>query len=406
MSILRIMKDLSESELDAIGRLAGVKRLHDVFVAGLAKIKPVLPAEYEELVKKAREAMKPEAFGYIWGSAGAGDTEHANRAAFRRWQITPRVLHDVSRRDLSVEVLGRKYPVPVFLAPIGAQCAYHKHGELATARAAKNAGVPMVLSTYSSTPLEKVAEELGDTPRWFQLYWPAKSEICLSFLKRAEASGFSALVLTLDTFHDGWRQVDVQNAYNPFARGIGLANYLSDPAFRTMLNLPAKVSDAVAVVKALPLMTNPTLTWDDLKFLREHTKLPIVLKGILHADDARRALDEGVGGVIVSNHGGRQVDGAMAALDALVNIVEAVGNQIDVMFDSGIRHGADVCKALALGARCVFLGRPYAYALGVAGEKGVEEVLRNLLADVDLTLGLSGGTKLEDLKPLISRVNS
>ncbi len=384
---------------------AGVKREDEIFVKGLAGIKPAVPVAFDDLEQKAREKMRPEAFGYVWGNAGAGATAKANRAAFDRWQITPRFLRDVSHRDLRVEVLGQSFSSPLFIGPVGVQGIIHPDGELATARAAKKLGMPMVLSTFSSTPLEKVAEELGDSPRWFQLYWPGNRDICASFLQRAEASGFSALVVTLDSFHIGWREVDLQNGYNPFAHGDGLANYFSDPVFRGMLNLPDKLFQAGAIKKAVPLLTNPALTWDDLKFLREHTKLPIVLKGILHPDDARRAVDAGAAGVVVSNHGGRQVDGSVAALDALVRVVEAVGTKLDVMFDSGIRHGADVCKALALGARSVFVGRPYCYGLGIAGEAGVTEVMHNLLAEVDLTLGLSGGTSVADLKELVEPVS-
>lgn len=380
----------------------GPKRLTEVFTWGLIGQEPKLPVSWEELEKKAREVMDPNAFGYIWGSAGAGHTTRANREAFDRWQLVPRFLRDMSRRDLSVEVLGQRFPVPVFLAPVGVQSIYHSDAELATARAAKKVGMPMVLSTFSSTPMEEVAEELGDTPRWFQLYWPKNHDLCASFLRRAEASGYSAIVLTLDTFHIGWRETDLQNAYNPFARGEGMANHLGDPVFRATLGLPEKLFSPAAVKKAIPMLTNPAITWADLAFLRKHTKLPIVLKGILHADDARRAVDEGVAGIIVSNHGGRQVDGSISALDALVQVVATVGSNIDVMFDSGIRRGADVCKAIALGARCVFLGRPYAYALGIGGEDGVEEILRNLLADVDLTLALCGGNKLSDLKDLVA----
>lgn len=380
----------------------GVKREKEIFAKGLAKVKPLVPVAFPELEQKAREKMKPEAFGYVSGNAGAGDTAKANRSAFERWQIIPRFLRDVSQRDLSVEVLGQRFPVPLFIGPVGVQGIIHPDGELATARAAKKLGMPMVLSTFSSTPMEKVAEELGDTPRWFQLYWPGDRDLCASFVKRAEAARYSALVVTLDTFHIGWRPVDLQNAYNPFVHGDGLANYTSDPVFRAMLNLPEKLFEAGAVKKAIPLLTNPALTWGDLAFLRECTKLPIVLKGILHPDDARHALDAGAAGVVVSNHGGRQLDGGIASLDALVNVVAAVGDKLDVMFDSGVRYGADVCKALALGAHCVWVGRPYCYGLGIAGEDGVTEVLQNLLAETDLTLGLAGGSSLADLKGLVS----
>jgi lactate 2-monooxygenase len=379
----------------------GVNRQDEFYIEGLAKIKPLVPVSFEELEAKAREKMRPEAFGYVSGNAGAGDATKANRKALERWHIVPRFLRDVSQRDLTTEVLGQKFSCPLMIAPVGIQGIIHKDGELATARAAKKLGVPMILSTFSSTPLEKVAEELGDTPKWFQLYWPNDPEICASLLKRAEAAGFGAIVVTLDSFHIGWREVDLQNAYNPFAHGDGLANYLSDPVFRSRLNLPEKLLDIAAIKKVIPLLTNPALTWEDLKFIREHTKLPFLLKGILRPDDARRALDAGASGVIVSNHGGRQVDAAVGALDALVAVEKAVGGKAAVLFDSGIRRGADICKALALGAQAVLVGRPYCYGLGIAGEKGVVDVLSNLLGDLDITLGLAGGAKLSDLRELV-----
>jgi isopentenyl diphosphate isomerase/L-lactate dehydrogenase-like FMN-dependent dehydrogenase len=362
----------------------------EIYGAGLVGQKPAQPLAPEDLEQKAREVLKPEAFTYVAGGAGAEDTIRANREAFRRWRIVPRFLRDVSRRDASVDVLGQHFPAPLLLAPIGVQGMLHTDAELAVARAARSLGVPLVLSTVSSTPLEAVAEAMGDVPHWFQLYWPKDPDLAASLVTRAERAGYGALVVTLDTYLFGWRERDLQQAWLPFLHAQGLANYLSDPAFRAALPVAPETNTVPAVLHFLRVVSNSALTWDDLVFLRRHTRLPILLKGVLHPDDARRAVDHGVEGVIVSNHGGRQLDGAVAALDALPRVAEAVAGRVAVLFDSGVRRGADVFKAVALGARCVLLGRPYCYGLAVNGEQGVRDVLQNLLADVELTLGLAG----------------
>jgi isopentenyl diphosphate isomerase/L-lactate dehydrogenase-like FMN-dependent dehydrogenase len=368
----------------------GVQRQMEIYLGGLAGKRPGQPLAPEDLEQQARAKLPPEAYVYVAGGAGAEDTVRANRDAFRRWRIVPRFLRDVSRRDIGVELLGRRLPAPVLLAPIGVQGMLHPDAELAVARAARSLGVPQVLSSVSSTPLEKVAEVLGDSPHWFQLYWPKDPDLAASLVTRAERAGYSALVVTLDTFLLGWRERDLQLAWLPFAHGQGIANYLTDPVFLRSLVKPPAADPAAAARGFLEVVANPALTWGDLPFLRRHTRLPILLKGILHPEDARVALEFGVEGVIVSNHGGRQVDGAVAALDALPGVVEAVGRRMTVLFDSGIRRGADVFKALALGADAVLLGRPYCWGLAVGGEQGVREVVRNLLADFELTMGLAG----------------
>jgi isopentenyl diphosphate isomerase/L-lactate dehydrogenase-like FMN-dependent dehydrogenase len=368
----------------------GVDRQMEIYQAGLKGEKPGLPLAAEELEQKAREVLPPEAFTYVAGGAGVEDTIRANRDAFQRWRIVPRFLRNVAQRDLSVELFGQRLPAPVLLAPIGVQSMLHAEAELAVARAARSLGIPVVLSTVSSTPLEAVAGAMGEVPHWFQLYWPKDSELAASLLSRAERAGYSAIVVTLDTYLLGWRERDLQLGWLPFLHGQGLANFLSDPVFRSALPVPPEQDPLPAIRRFFQVVTNPALTWTDLAFLRRCTRLPILLKGILHPDDARLALDHGMDGVIVSNHGGRQVDGAIAALDALPAIVEAIAGRIEVLFDSGIRRGADVFKALALGARAVLLGRPYCYGLAIAGEHGVREVVRNLLADFELTLGLAG----------------
>ncbi|MBA9004399.1 lactate 2-monooxygenase [Thermomonospora cellulosilytica] len=373
---------------------------NEIYLNGLGDVRPALPTDLSRLEDVARARLSAEAFGYVAGSAGSEATAAANRAAFDRWRIVPRMLRDVSRRDMSVEVLGTRMPAPVLVGPVGVLSILHPGGEPAVARAASALGVPMVLSSASSFSMEEVAEASGDGPRWYQLYWPKDREMAASFLDRAEAAGYTALVVTLDTFTMGWRPRDLDSAYLPFLRGIGVANYFGDPVFQKAVGGP--VTDANRDMALLHWVANfgdPSLTWEDLAFVREHWDGPIVLKGIQHPDDARRAVDAGMQGVVVSNHGGRQVDGAVASLDALPGIVEAVGEQTTVLFDSGIRTGADVVKALALGAKAVLVARPYAYGLGLAGEAGVRHVLRCLLAETELTIMLAGYTGPGELTP-------
>jgi isopentenyl diphosphate isomerase/L-lactate dehydrogenase-like FMN-dependent dehydrogenase len=368
----------------------GLQRQMEIYQAGMSGKKPEIPLTAEELELKARGVLPPEAFTYVAGGAGNEDTVRANRDAYRRWRIVPRFLRDVSRRDLSVVVLGRRIPAPVMMAPIGVQSMLHADAELAVARAAKSLGIPLILSTVSAKPMEAVAAVMGDVSHWFQLYWPGDPDVAASLVTRADKAGFAAIVVTLDTYLLGWRERDLQLGWLPFLYGQGLANFLSDPVFRASLPVPPEKDPVPAVRRFLEVFSNAALTWKDLAFLRQHTRLPIILKGVLHPDDARLAVEHGVQGIIVSNHGGRQVDGAIASLDALPDIVDAIAGRIDVLFDGGIRRGSDVFKAIALGARCVLLGRPYCYGLALAGEDGVREVVRNLLADTDLTLGLAG----------------
>ncbi|TDB96673.1 lactate 2-monooxygenase [Actinomadura sp. 7K534] len=371
---------------------------NSIYLQGLGDVRPALPTDLTRLEGLAERSLSVQAFGYVAGSAGTGATARANREAFDRWRIVPRMLRDVAERDLSVEVLGTAMPSPVLLAPIGVQSILHPDGELAVARAAAAEGVPMVLSTASSYSIEDVAEANGEGPRWYQLYWPKDRELAVSFLERAKAAGYTALVVTLDTFTLAWRPRDLDQAYLPFLRGIGVANYFSDPVFQKAIGGP--VTDAnrdMALLHWVANFGNPSLTWDDLIFLRDHWDGPIALKGIQHPDDARQAVDAGMDGVIVSNHGGRQVDGAVASLDALATIVDAVRDQATVLFDSGIRTGADVAKALALGAKAVMVARPYAYGLALGGQAGVQHVLRCLQAELELTMVLAGITRPSEL---------
>ncbi|WP_440770294.1 lactate 2-monooxygenase [Natronorubrum sp. DTA28] len=383
----------------------GPKRQQDVYRKGMLEGQPPeFPVAYEELVERAREKLSDEAFAYVAGGAGSESTVRANDRAFDDWQIVPRMMRDVSSRDLSIELFGREYPAPVMLAPIGVQGILHGEAELAVARAASEFGIPMILSSVSSYTFEEVAEELGEDPGWFQLYWSSDRDVAASFLERAEDAGYEAVVVTLDTPKMGWRERDIELGYLPFLQGQGLKNYFEDPAFCDRLEGDDPWADPEASIESWSeCFGDASLTWDDLEWLDEQTDLPVLVKGILHPDDAREAVERGVDGLIVSNHGGRQVDGALPALEALPDVVDAVDDATDededvpVLFDSGIRRGSDVFRAVALGADAVLLGRPYALGLGIGGEDGVRAVLENLLADVDLTVGLSGCASIDEV---------
>ncbi|TKG63194.1 lactate 2-monooxygenase [Prauserella endophytica] len=376
---------------------------NEIYLQGYGGTAPAFTTDATMLEDSAAKVMAPEPFWYVAGAAGSGATNRANREAFDRWKIVPRMLTGATERDLSTTVLGTPMPAPVLLAPVGVQSIVHPDAERATARAASGLGLPVILSTASSTSIEDVAAASGEGPRWFQLYWPDDPEVCGSILRRAKESGYTALVVTLDTWTLAWRPCDLDSGYLPFLKGEGMAVALTDPVFRSRLDRAPEDDLPSAVLRWIGMITGIDRAWDALPFLREHWDGPIVLKGIQHVDDARRAVDAGMDGVVVSNHGGRQVDGAVASLDALPEIVAAVGDRIEVLFDSGIRTGADVLKALALGARAVLLGRPYVYGLAHGGEDGVRHVLRSLLADFDLTMGLSGHRRVAELSGSVLR---
>ncbi len=410
----------------------GRKRQRAIYVAGVGGHRPTVPVDQAELEKTAQAAMSPETWAYVAGGAGRESTMNANRAAFERWRIVPRVLRDVEKRDLSVELFGWRLPSPLLLCPIGVLGLVHRAADLAVAKAAASLGVPYIFSNQASVPMETCAAAMGDAPRWFQLYWSKSNELVASFVRRAEACGCSAIVLTLDTTMLGWRPRDLDLGSLPFMTGQGIAQYTSDPVFRAQLtesavetthatkpplnlqtiatalaqkaNFPggllknlASADPRAAVQRFMTTYSRPSLQWDDLKFLRQHTKLPILLKGVLHPADAKKAVELGLDGLVVSNHGGRQIDGEIASLDALLAVVDAVNGRIPVLFDSGVRGGADVFKALALGATAVCLGRPYVYGLALAGQRGVEEIIGNVLAEFDLTLGLAGCARVADV---------
>ncbi len=374
---------------------------YEIYLDGLAGTVPGLPTDLTRLEELAERRFEPGPFAYVAGGAGDAKTVRANREALDRWRIVPRMLRDVQRRDLSVDLFGTRLPAPVALAPVGVLSIVHPGAEPAAARAAAAQGLPFVLSSASSTPMEQVAEAMDSVgeaagegaQRWFQLYWPKDRDVTVSLLTRAAKAGCRVLLVTLDTWLLAWRPRDLDQAYLPFLHGIGTANYFTDPAFQAGLAKPVHEDLNAAVLHFAQMFADPTKTWDDLAFLREHWDGPIVLKGVLHPDDARRAANAGMDGVVVSNHGGRQVNGAIGAADALPGVARAVGDRLTVLFDSGVRTGDDVFKALALGAKAVLLGRPYAYGLGLNGQAGVEHVLRCLLAEFDLTLALSGYTE-------------
>jgi len=409
----------------------GRQRQFEIYVGGARGVRPRVPVSVERLERRAREAMTPEAYAYIAGGAGTEETIRENRAAFERWRIVPRMLRDVSARDTTVELFGTRLPSPFVLCPIGVLEMAHRDADVAVARAAAAEGVPMIFSNQASRPMEECARAMGDAPRWFQLYWSTSNELVASLASRAEACGCSAIVLTLDTTMLGWRIRDLDLAYLPFLRGKGIAQYTSDPVFlesvretlreappprgRVTLaalatlwelageypgsrlgNLRSGVAQA-AVRRFVETYSRPSLSWDDLGFLRERTRLPILLKGILHPADAVAAIEHGMDGLFVSNHGGRQVDGAAGTMDVLPAIVDAVAGRVPVLLDSGVRSGADALRALALGAKAVGLGRPYVWGLAAGGEAGVREVIRNFRADFDLTMGLAGCESIADL---------
>jgi len=410
-----------------------INRQQDIYSKGLSGEKPLVPVDFHELERKGCDAMSAEAYAYIAGGAGLESTMRANRESFERQRIVPRMLNDVSERDTTVNLFGRTLPSPFLLSPIGVLEMAHEGADQAVGRAAAAEGIPMIFSNQASQPMEQVADAMGDGARWFQLYWSKSDDLVRSLVSRAERCGCEAIVVTLDTTMLGWRTRDLDLAYLPFLRGKGIAQYTSDPVFLESLKNPSqqgstarpklsletlkslkqigqswpggaldgiKSGKAMAAVQEfISVYSKPSLTWDDLQMLRDHTRLPIVLKGIQHPDDARKAVDHGMDGIIVSNHGGRQVDGAIGSLEALPQVAEAVAGRIPVIMDSGIRTGADVFKALALGATAVGLGRPWVYGLAIAGEAGVREVIANLKTDFELTMGLSGCKSISEITP-------
>ena len=405
------------------------ERQRRIYLDGAKGQRPTVPIDHDKLEEAARRKVSTEAYAYIAGGAGRESTIGENRRALDRYKILPRMLRDVSDCDTSLNLFGNTLNSPIFTCPIGVLDLFHPEADLAVAKAASATGVPMAFSNQASVSMEECASAMGDGVRWFQLYWSKSDELVASLVKRAEECGCRAIFVTLDTTMLGWRIRDLDLAYLPFLAGRGIAQYVSDPVFQELLKDPEpeleppkitltslsnlyqmskrypgstleniKTRRAVdAVRKFIAIYSRASLSWENLAFLREHTKLPIVLKGILAPDDALKALDHGVDGIYVSNHGGRQVDGAVGALDALAEVARVVDSRVPVLFDSGVRGGADIFKALCLGAKAVGIGRPFAYALAVGGERGVVELLQNYQADLRLTMGLSGVRSLAEL---------
>ncbi|GAA5196096.1 alpha-hydroxy-acid oxidizing protein [Microbacterium jejuense] len=440
------MAQRSAAPDDPAAASRGISRLtqSDIYRAGISGTRPRVPVDADGLEAAAAKALSAEAFAYIAGGAGAERTVAANRAAFGRWQVWPRPLRDVSSRDLSIDFLGARRPTPLLLAPLGVMEMAHPDADVAVARAAASLGVPYTLSNQASVAMEEVRDAAPAAARLFQLYWSASDELNASLLRRAEASGCEAIVVTLDTHLLGWRTRDLDLAYLPFTRAMGIAQYASDPVFQQLVRervrgagSTAEGADAAPPVRITPkavaagmriarkgsaitgtssvrenlrsplpraavetfldVFSTPALTWGDLAKARQWTTLPIILKGIVHPDDAIRALDAGVDGIWISNHGGRQIDQSVPTLEVLPTTAERVAGRVPIVFDSGVRQGSDVFIALALGATAVALGRPYAYGLGVAGEAGVAEAVRNVLAEFDITLGLAGLTSIGEI---------
>jgi len=371
---------------------------NEIYNAGLRGVLPTFPVDFATLEKRAHEALGPSLTNYVAGGCGDEYTQDQNSAAFHHWGMVPRMMVDCSERDLSIELFGHRYPTPLFMAPIGlnGEASLDHHGDMAAARASALTGVPFCVSTLANDPLEDVKAACGDTPAWFQLYTPRNRELATSLIRRAEEAGYKALVVTLDTWVTGWRPRDLNASNFPQLRGKVLVNYFSDPVFRSLLAKPPE-EDMQAAIFTWAATFGQVLTWDDMAWFKSMTKLPVVLKGICHPDDARRAVDCGADAVYCSNHGGRQANGGIATIDLLEDIVAASGDT-PVLFDSGVRSGTDAVKALALGARAVGVGRPYTYGLALGGAEGAAWVLRSILAEADLLMAVNGYPTLADVR--------
>lgn len=371
---------------------------NEIYNAGLRGILPAYPVDFATLEKRAHQALGPMLTNYVAGGCGDEHTQDQNSAAFHHWGMVPRMMVDCSTRDLSIELFGHRYPTPLFMAPIGlnGEATQDRHGDLAAAHASALTGVPFCASTLANDPLEDVKAACGETPAWFQLYTPKNRDLAESLIRRAEAAGYSALVVTLDTWVTGWRPRDLNASNFPQLRGKVLQNYFTDPVFRALLARPPE-EDPAAAIFTWAATFGQVLTWDDMAWFRSVTKLPIVLKGICHPDDARRAVDTGADAIYCSNHGGRQANGGIAAIDCLGDVVTAAG-EVPVLFDSGVRSGTDAVKALALGARAVGVGRPYTYGLALGGAEGAAFVLRSILAEADLLMAVNGYPTLADVR--------
>ncbi|KAF2715988.1 FMN-dependent alpha-hydroxy acid dehydrogenase [Polychaeton citri CBS 116435] len=354
------------------------------------------PGKLEEL---AKQKLTQGGWYYASSNAGRSETHLANRQAFYRHKVVPRMLVDTNKRDTETEIWGHKVSAPIGFAPIGINKIYHPNGELPVAKVAEELNLPYCLSTAGSTPIEDVGRANGEGPRFFQLYMPHDDELTVSLLNRAHASGFTACILTVDTWQLGWRHDDVATSNYAFYHGTGADLGLSDPVFQKRLEEagidPKTQPNEAGAMWIDSVWHGRAWSWGKMPWLIKTWKeisggKPFAIKGIQSVADAKQCVEIGCDGIVVSNHAGRQVDGAIASLDALENIVDAVGDKIYIMYDSGVRGATDVFKALALGARFVFVGRLWVYGLSIMGEHGVRHVMKSLLADLDIMMNVAG----------------
>ncbi|MGM8365757.1 alpha-hydroxy-acid oxidizing protein [Virgibacillus sp. W0181] len=357
------------------------------------------PCTFEQLEAEAKDKLCPPAFDYIQSGASAEETLRKNTDAFASFSIVPNLLKDVSNVDTTIKLFEKTYAHPFLLAPVGMLKIAHENGELAVAKAAANLQVPVIQSTVSSySIIEEVSKAVPDSPKWFQLYWSNNEAITFSMAKRAENLGYEAIVLTVDTFMFGWREKDMGNRFSPLKEGFGKANYETDEVFLKHLS---EEGDTAIIKSILENIYHPSLNWEHVKRLKEQSNLPILLKGILHPENAREAIANGIDGIIVSNHGGRQLDGVISSIETLPAIAEAVAGKIPILLDSGIRRGTDVVKAIALGADAVLIGRPYVYGLALDGQNGVGKVLEQFIQQTKVSISLAGATSINDVQQLM-----
>ena len=355
-----------------------------------------LPKTINAWERFAEERLPRNSFDYIARGSGDQNTLKANRSVFNDWTLIPRVLNKVVHRDKSIQLLGKSYPTPLLFSPIGVQKIVHPNGEMESSKVAAEFGIPFILSNAASCSMEEVASNIGDSPKWFQVYYSSNKEVSKSQIQRAKSLGYEALVVTVDTALLGLREYDIENNYSPLNEGMGSGNYSSDPVFNEQLLAKGLSGKESAIKFQMEIFENPSLSWDDIIEIKSYTNLPIFLKGIMHTDDALTAVSLGIDGLIVSNHGGRQLDHCISSLEALENICHAVGGKIPVLFDSGIRRGTDIVKAMAIGASAVLIGRPYLYGM-VAGHEGIRTVLQQILRELDVTMALAG---IDDIKTI------
>ncbi|NOT37948.1 MAG: lactate 2-monooxygenase [Saprospiraceae bacterium] len=405
--------------------------LKEIYLKGNSGIKPIIPLCYEELESKAKKALPKNSYDYIYTGAGKHIGVSNNQSAFKKYAIRPRMLHGNASLDTSVKIFDTQLQSPFLFAPIGVLELAHPKGDLELAKASRNLQIPMIISNQASYSMEAITDTLQNMDRWFQLYFSKNYEFVESLIQRAEETKCSAIVITVDTTILGWRQMDLQNAFLPFTLGKGIAQYTSDPVFKKLMQqkpssynkmaiTPALIVNMLgalsrfpgsllsnlvskdpikAIRKFIEIYSKPDLNWNDIRWIKSKTKLPLLIKGILRSDDAKIAMQHGVDGIIVSNHGGRQVDHVISSLDALVEIKSQIPASYPLLLDSGIRTGTDAFIALCLGAKSVLVGRPYVYSLAINGHQGVTECMNNFITELHIMMMLSGVKNLNELSP-------